>query len=84
MGSSYNYVLGRIGGGGVVRFKVNDVIRCNYGNHESFAIRRIIGTDQKGGKYVTKFLEDNTIADSSIKVIDSLYDLAEYCSYSVK
>lgn len=50
-------------------FKVGDIIQCK-GNH--FAEREILKSSNPY-KYVTRFLEDNSIVESDKKIIDDNY-----------
>lgn len=51
------------------KFKTGDIIKCN-GEH--FAEREILD-DSDFEHYITRFLEDGSIAKSNRKVIDSCY-----------
>ncbi len=57
-----------------MKYKVGDVIKCP-GNH--FSMREITKTDEAHNKYVTKFLEDDSIVESDAKIIDSHYQLVK-------
>lgn len=56
-----------------MKFKVGDVIKCK-GEH--FTEREILNTSDRH-KYVTKFLEDNSIVTDDVGIIDSVYWLVE-------
>lgn len=60
----------------MTRFKEGDIIKCNYTDSDQFAEREIMpdSTNNPYG-YITRFLEDNSIVESSKKVIDRLYSL---------
>ena len=56
------------------RFKQGDVIKTE---GEYFAVREILAVNQKTNSYITKFLDDNSIVETMVSVIDSNYRLKE-------
>lgn len=55
------------------KFKVGDIIKCE-GEH--FAEREILKSDNPY-KYVTRFLEDNSVVESDKNTTDSIYSLKQ-------
>ncbi len=54
-----------------MKFKVNDIIKCN-GKH--FSERIIVEIKMEPSvRYVTKFLEDDSIVESDATIIDANY-----------
>lgn len=56
------------------KFKQGDVIRTE---GEYFAVREVLGVNKKTNSYITKFLDDNSIVETMVSVIDSNYSLKE-------
>ncbi len=55
------------------KFKVGDIIKCK-GEH--FAEREILRSDNPY-KYVTRFLEDNSVVESDKNITDNIYSLKQ-------
>lgn len=59
-----------------MKFKPGDIIKCK-GEH--FAEREILKDPTRSKQtYLTKFLEDGSVAESDAKIIDDNYWLKEY------
>jgi len=56
----------------MAKFNPGDFIKCR-GNH--FAEREILNNSNNPYKYRTRFLEDDSIVESDIKITDSIYFL---------
>jgi NMD protein affecting ribosome stability and mRNA decay len=59
-------------GGRAVKFKKGDIIKTN-GEH--FAEREIVGINKITNEYRTKFLEDGSIVETQVAVIDQNYNI---------
>lgn len=53
-----------------MKFKKGDIVKCK---GTFFAVREILEVNESKGVYVTKFLEDNSVVETSIKVLDANY-----------
>lgn len=51
------------------RFKQGDVIKTG-GEH--FAEREVLAVNRKANSYVTRFLDDNSIVETAVAVIDKI------------
>lgn len=56
----------------MIRFKQRDIIKTR---GEYFTEREILGVNKKTNSYITRFLDDNSIVETMVSVIDENYNL---------